>query len=114
MFKATLSFLGLGIGPPAPSRDNMLAEPVGYYRVAGWFVIFPGAALLSGAVVLWLISLVVFLLFYAAPSDVARPLAGWQANETQITAIRDNPGLDDPLPVQYGRFLGGHRPSRPR
>lgn len=46
VFEATLSFLGLGIVPPTPSWGNMLAESVGYYRVAWWFVIFPGAALL--------------------------------------------------------------------
>lgn len=47
VFEATLSFLGLGIVPPTPSWGNMLAESIGYYRVAWWFVIFPGAALLT-------------------------------------------------------------------
>jgi ABC-type dipeptide/oligopeptide/nickel transport system permease subunit len=45
-FEATLSFLGLGVVPPTAEWGNMLAESVGFYRVAWWFVIFPGVALL--------------------------------------------------------------------
>jgi peptide/nickel transport system permease protein len=45
-FEATLSFLGLGVVPPTPTWGNMLSESLGYYRVAWWFVLFPGAALL--------------------------------------------------------------------
>jgi len=45
-FEATLSFLGLGVVPPTPTWGNMLAESLGYYRVAWWFVLFPGAGLL--------------------------------------------------------------------
>ncbi len=59
-----------------------------------------------GVVVLWLISVVVFLLFYVAPTDVARLLAGRQASEQLVDTIRQNLGLDDPILVQYGRFLG--------
>jgi peptide/nickel transport system permease protein len=44
-FEATLSFLGLGVLPPTPTWGNMLSESIAYYRVAWWFVIFPGAAL---------------------------------------------------------------------
>jgi peptide/nickel transport system permease protein len=45
-FEATLSFLGLGVVPPTPSWGNMLSESLGYYRVAWWFVLFPGLFLL--------------------------------------------------------------------
>jgi peptide/nickel transport system permease protein len=45
-FEATLSFLALGVVPPTPTWGNMLAESLGYYRVAWWFVLFPGIALL--------------------------------------------------------------------
>jgi peptide/nickel transport system permease protein len=44
--EATLSFLGLSVVPPTPSWGNMLADAMAYYRVAWWFVFFPGAALL--------------------------------------------------------------------
>jgi peptide/nickel transport system permease protein len=46
VFEATLSFLGLGVVPPTPSWGNMLAESLNYYRVAWWFVLVPGVALL--------------------------------------------------------------------
>ena len=46
VFEATLSFLGLGVVPPTPSWGNMLAESLNYYRVAWWFVLMPGVALL--------------------------------------------------------------------
>lgn len=46
VFEATLSFLGLGVVPPTPSWGNMLADAVQYYKVAWWFLFFPGGALL--------------------------------------------------------------------
>jgi peptide/nickel transport system permease protein len=46
VFEATLSFLGLGVVPPTPTWGNMIAASLGYYRVAWWYVLFPGAALL--------------------------------------------------------------------
>ena len=46
VFEATLSFLGLGVVPPAATWGNMLSESLAYYRVAWWFVFFPGSALL--------------------------------------------------------------------
>jgi peptide/nickel transport system permease protein len=44
--EATLSFLGLSVVPPTPSWGNLLADAMPYYRVAWWFVLFPGAALM--------------------------------------------------------------------
>jgi peptide/nickel transport system permease protein len=46
VFGASLSFLGLGVVPPTPSWGAMLADSVGYYQVAWWYVVFPGLALL--------------------------------------------------------------------
>lgn len=43
--EATLSFLGLSVVPPTPSWGNLLADAMPYYKVAWWFVFFPGAAL---------------------------------------------------------------------
>jgi len=45
-FMATLSFLGIGVVPPTPDWGNMLAESLQFYKVAWWFVLFPGLALL--------------------------------------------------------------------
>lgn len=49
VFEATLSFLGLGIVPPAPSWGGMLADGAAnsMYLVAWWMVFFPGLALLG-------------------------------------------------------------------
>jgi peptide/nickel transport system permease protein len=46
VFEATLSFLGLGVIPPTPTWGNMLAESLGFYQVAWWYVLFPAGALL--------------------------------------------------------------------
>lgn len=48
VFEATLSFLGLGIVPPAPSWGGMLADAAAnsIYLVAWWMVLIPGTALL--------------------------------------------------------------------
>jgi len=46
VFEASLSFLGLGVVPPTPSWGNMLSDAEPYYKVAWWFIIFPGGALL--------------------------------------------------------------------
>ena len=48
VFEATLSFLGLGIVPPAPSWGGMLADAAAnsIYLVAWWLVLVPGTALL--------------------------------------------------------------------
>ncbi len=48
VFEATLSFLGMGIRPPAPSWGGMLADAAGnsLYLVAWWLVVIPGSALL--------------------------------------------------------------------
>jgi peptide/nickel transport system permease protein len=44
--EATLSFLGLGLPPPAADWGGMISEAQNYYTTAWWFIIFPGAALL--------------------------------------------------------------------
>jgi peptide/nickel transport system permease protein len=46
VFEATLSFLGIGVLPPTATWGNMLSESIPYYKVAWWFVAFPGLALL--------------------------------------------------------------------
>jgi peptide/nickel transport system permease protein len=43
--EATLSFLGLGVPPPAPSWGNMLDDSRLLLQVAPWVMLFPAAAL---------------------------------------------------------------------
>jgi len=60
-----------------------------------------------GLVVLWLISVATFTLFFVAPPDVARTLAGKGATPQQLAGIRHRLGLDQPLIVQYWHWLDG-------
>ncbi|HEX8967376.1 MAG TPA: ABC transporter permease [Chloroflexota bacterium] len=52
------------------------------------------------------ITLVTFVTLHIFPSDPARLLAGPGATEAQLQQIRADLGLDQPLPVQYARYLG--------
>jgi peptide/nickel transport system permease protein len=44
-FEATLSYLGIGVPPPAPSWGNILSEAQQHIN-SWWYVVFPAAALL--------------------------------------------------------------------
>jgi peptide/nickel transport system permease protein len=46
LFEAALSFLGVGVQPPTASWGQMIADAVGVFDVAWWYMVFPGAALL--------------------------------------------------------------------
>ena len=52
------------------------------------------------------ISFLVFSTMYIAPGDPATMVGGPTATESDLVAIRDNLGLNDPFLVQYGRYLG--------
>jgi ABC-type dipeptide/oligopeptide/nickel transport system permease component len=60
--------------------------------------------------VLWLISVIVFAVMHVLPGDPAElMLQGAEGGATtpqRLAEIRQEMGLDDPLLVQYGRFLG--------
>jgi len=61
---------------------------------------------LLGILVMWLVTTGTFLLFFVAPTNVARTIAGQKAPQATVEIIQHRLGLDDPLIVQYGRFLG--------
>lgn len=60
---------------------------------------------LHGVFVLFLISVLVFALFFLAPGDVARRMAGRQATPEMVELVRRRLGLDRPLLEQYGSFV---------
>ena len=62
--------------------------------------------LLFACLVLVSLSVFVFFLFFVAPGDPARVVAGDKATEAQLEQIRENLGLDRPIIVQYGSFVG--------
>lgn len=51
-------------------------------------------------------TLVVFSLQHIAPGDAAVLMAGENADPKIVEAVREREGLNDPLIVQYGRWLG--------
>jgi peptide/nickel transport system permease protein len=51
VMEASLSFLGVGVPPPAPAWGSMIAEGRSYVFSAWWICIFPGLAILSTVLV---------------------------------------------------------------
>ena len=62
--------------------------------------------LLQAAGVLLGVSIVTFLLAFLLPVDPARMIAGRSATVQTVESIRQQLGLDRPLPVQYVNYLG--------
>lgn len=56
---------------------------------------------------LLVVSLVVFGITQALPADAATVLLGEAATADQLAALRERLGLNDPVWLQYGRWLGG-------
>ena len=52
-------------------------------------------------------TLIIFILVRVVPADPAVSIAGPKADPETLASIRKDLGLDDPLPVQYGRYLWG-------
>jgi peptide/nickel transport system permease protein len=47
-----------------------------------------------------------FVLTFAVPQDPARSVVGPKGTPEQLQLVREDMGLDDPMIVQYGRYLG--------
>lgn len=63
--EASLSFVGLGVPPPAPSWGSMIQNGMAYYRAAPWVAFFPGLAIM--------ITVVSFNLFGAGLREAMDP-----------------------------------------
>jgi peptide/nickel transport system permease protein len=70
-------------------------------------LIFLGKRLLQGALVLLVISIVVFAMFFVAPHNVARLLAGRQATAQTVADVARRLGLNRSVVDQYWSFLTG-------
>ena len=70
-------------------------------------IAFAVRRILFGILVLFIISLVVFGMYFVAPHDPARLLAGRQANPAEVNAIRHYIGLDRPVYEQYLKWVWG-------
>ena len=54
---------------------------------------------------LWLIVTMVFLFAHIVPGDPVQQMLGEGARDEDLDQLRHAVGLDQPLPVQYGRYL---------
>ena len=66
-----------------------------------WFLI----RLVSGVLVVFVISLIVFIATQALPSDPARVILGAEAPEATVQVLREQLGLNQPILVQYWNWL---------
>ncbi|MCL2828086.1 MAG: ABC transporter permease [Oscillospiraceae bacterium] len=70
-------------------------------------IVFIIRKLLQTIPVLLGVTLLVFLMLHLIPGDPAVIMAGEAASPAQIEQMRENLGLNDPLPTQYFRFIWG-------
>jgi peptide/nickel transport system permease protein len=61
--------------------------------------------LLLGLLVLWIVSVAVFVLFFVTPHDPARLIAGRLATPQTVALVNHRLGLDRPLVDEYGGFV---------
>ncbi|MGI9357703.1 MAG: ABC transporter permease [Rhizobiaceae bacterium] len=63
--------------------------------------------LVSLAITLLLISVITFAVTNILPGDVAMMIMGTQSNPEALAGLRESLGLNEPLILQYGRWIGG-------
>lgn len=61
--------------------------------------------LFQALLILILVSITVFLLIHIVPGDPARIMLGDRAREVDVEVLREQLGLDQPLPTQYAAFV---------
>jgi len=85
---------------PTPSRRRhqlLRNHPI------GWFIL---RRVGLGALLVIVVSFLVFLATNLLPGDAARAMLGGRASEGQVAVVRQELGLDRPLMVRYGAWLG--------
>ena len=68
-------------------------------------MVFIGRRILQAIPVILLASIPIFMLLHAAPGDPALMVAGEDASESTIAAVRRELGLDRPIYIQYVTWL---------
>ncbi|WP_172329128.1 ABC transporter permease [Mangrovicoccus sp. HB161399] len=63
--------------------------------------------LAQGALIIFLVSALIFTLLRVVPGDPVRLMAGGMAPEALIEQIATDMGLRDPIPVQFTRYMSG-------
>jgi peptide/nickel transport system permease protein len=69
------------------------------------FMTFLIRRLLLAALVIWGVATFTFFLMYVIPGNPAVTIAGPRASEQLLAQIEENLGLNDPVVVQYGRYM---------
>ncbi|MFW1799042.1 ABC transporter permease [Acinetobacter nematophilus] len=77
--------------------DQTLALPAWF----PWFL----TRIVSGLLVIFVITLIVFIATQALPSDPARVILGAEASEETVQLLREQLGLTQPILVQYWHWL---------
>jgi peptide/nickel transport system permease protein len=72
-----------------------------------FIVSFLARRLAQGAVIIFLVSFLIFALLRVIPGDPVRLMAGGMAPDELIEQIATEMGLRDPIPVQFARYMGG-------
>jgi peptide/nickel transport system permease protein len=62
--------------------------------------------LLSLIPTLFVVAVVVFTLVHMTPGDPAAVMLGPEATQEQINKVRDDLGLNEPIPIQFGKWVG--------
>jgi peptide/nickel transport system permease protein len=68
-------------------------------------LVFLVRRMLLGLVVLWVITTVVFVMFFVAPTHVAQLIAGRQATPETVALVAHRLGLDEPILTRYFHYL---------
>ncbi len=58
-------------------------------------------------ITLLLTSIIIFVITQLLPGDIARVILGREAGEEALEALREDLGLNEPIYIQYGRWLMG-------
>jgi peptide/nickel transport system permease protein len=63
--------------------------------------------LLQMILIIWVISVITFFLFWATPANPALLICGKNCTTARVAEVNEAYGFDDPLVVQYGRYMSG-------
>ena len=84
--------------------ETLGREKTKTWQTPAWLPWFIGR-LFSGALVVFVISLIVFIATQALPSDPARVILGPEAPEATVQLLREQLGLNQPILLQYWQWV---------
>ena len=84
-----------------PVQHQALAKSFEFPAWLPWFLM----RIVSGLLVIFVISLIVFIATQALPSDPARVILGAEAPEATVQVLREQLGLNQPILLQYWNWL---------